>query len=199
MKKLKRVIHIDFHTMPGIYNFNENYDAEKFADILKDSHVEYVNLFCKCNLGFAYYPTKIGIPYPYMKGDMFGDTIKACHKRGIGVSAYFNVGIDHEHARLHRDWVVVSPDGKIMKDNKEDSFFRPMCYHSPYREYIKGMVKEVVERYSPDGVFLDCFDVRPCHGNEGKEETFRCRYGKVFLYVEGEGERENVLYFDKTA
>ena len=181
--------------MPGIYNFNENYDAEKFADILKDSHVEYVNLFCKCNLGFAYYPTKIGIPYPYMKGDMFGDTIKACHKRGIGVSAYFNVGIDHEHARLHRDWVVVSPDGKIMKDNKEDSFFRPMCYHSPYREYIKGMVKEVVERYFPDGVFLDCFDVRPSYGNEGKEETFRCRYGKVFLYVEGEGERENVAIF----
>lgn len=30
------------------------------------------------------------------------------------------------------------------------------------------------------------------YGNEGKEETFRCRYGKVFLYVEGEGERENV-------
>lgn len=173
MKKLKRVIHIDFHTMPGIYNFNENYDAEKFADILKDSHVEYVNLFCKCNLGFAYYPTKIGIPYPYMKGDMFGDTIKACHKRGIGVSAYFNVGIDHEHARLHRDWVVVSPDGKIMKDNKEDSFFRPMCYHSPYREYIKGMVKEVVERYSPDGVFLDCFDVRPCHGNECVEDMIK--------------------------
>ena len=24
-------------------------------------------------------------------------------------------------------------------------------------------------------------------GEEGKEETFRCRYGKVYLYVEGEG------------
>lgn len=26
-------------------------------------------------------------------------------------------------------------------------------------------------------------------GNEGKEETFRCRFGKVFLYVEGEETR----------
>jgi len=25
------------------------------------------------------------------------------------------------------------------------------------------------------------------NGEEGKEETFRCRYGKVYLYVEGEG------------
>lgn len=166
MKKLKRVIHIDFHTMPGIYDFNKDYDAEKFAEILQQSNVDYVNVFCKCNLGFAYYPTKIGIPYPEMKSDMFGDTLKACHKRGIGVSAYFNVGLDHEHARLHRDWVTVEADGRIMKDNKEDSFFRTMCYNTPYRDYIKGMVKEVMERYNPDGVFLDCFDVRPCHGNE---------------------------------
>lgn len=26
----------------------------------------------------------------------------------------------------------------------------------------------------------------------GKEETFRCRYGKVFLYVEGDGNKENI-------
>jgi len=26
----------------------------------------------------------------------------------------------------------------------------------------------------------------PVGGREGKEETFRCRYGRVFLYVEGE-------------
>lgn len=32
----------------------------------------------------------------------------------------------------------------------------------------------------------------PCYGHEGKEETFRCRWGKVYLYVEGEGEKENI-------
>ena len=26
----------------------------------------------------------------------------------------------------------------------------------------------------------------------GKEETFRCRYGKVYLYVEGEGKKEDI-------
>ena len=30
------------------------------------------------------------------------------------------------------------------------------------------------------------------NGQPGKEETFRCRYGKVYLYVEGEGKREDV-------
>ena len=30
------------------------------------------------------------------------------------------------------------------------------------------------------------------NGEEGKEETFRCRYGKVYLYVSGEGSRGSV-------
>ena len=30
------------------------------------------------------------------------------------------------------------------------------------------------------------------YGMDGKEETFRCRYGKVYLYVSGEGKKENI-------
>ncbi len=32
----------------------------------------------------------------------------------------------------------------------------------------------------------------PTNGQEGKEETFRCRYGEVYLYVPGEGRREDI-------
>ena len=32
----------------------------------------------------------------------------------------------------------------------------------------------------------------PTNGQEGKEETFRCRYGKVYLYVDGEGRKEDI-------
>ena len=32
----------------------------------------------------------------------------------------------------------------------------------------------------------------PTNGNPGKEETFRCRYGKVYLYVSGEGNKEDI-------
>lgn len=30
------------------------------------------------------------------------------------------------------------------------------------------------------------------NGQPGKEETFRVRYGKVYLYVDGEGKKENI-------
>ena len=32
----------------------------------------------------------------------------------------------------------------------------------------------------------------PSYGKEGKEETFRCRYGEVYLYVSGEGSADNI-------
>ena len=32
----------------------------------------------------------------------------------------------------------------------------------------------------------------PTNGQEGKEETFRCRYGKVYLYVDGDGRKEDI-------
>lgn len=32
----------------------------------------------------------------------------------------------------------------------------------------------------------------PTDGMEGKEETFRCRYGEVYLYVDGEGDVDHI-------
>lgn len=163
MRPMKRAIHLDFHTLPGIYNFNEEWDAKKFALTLKEANVEYVNAFARCNLGFAYYPTKVGIPYRGMKGDMFGDLLRECHEQDIGVTAYINVGIDQEHAARHADWLKIDKDGRILNGDRLQHFFRLMCYNSPgYNEYHFAMLKEICE-YDVDGIFFDCMVVQPCY------------------------------------
>ncbi|MBP1995028.1 alpha-amylase family protein [Paenibacillus eucommiae] len=166
MRMIKRAVHIDFHTMPAIPDFGANFDAKTFARTLKDAKVEYINAFAKCNIGFAYYPTEIGVMHPHLEFDMFGQIVEECNKLGIGVTAYFNVGLDHEMARKHREWTVVNKEGQIIYDDRTANFFRNMCFNSGYREYMLGMIKEVVERYPVEGVFLDCIVIRPCHGNE---------------------------------
>ena len=181
MKPLKRAIHLDFHTMPGIYNFNECWDAAAFAQRLADAHVKYVNAFAKCNTGFCYYPTKVGVPYPGMKGDMFGDLLRECHKRDIGVTAYFNIAIDHEACRLHREWckVVRETDekasvssyqvGKLDTNSPWNS--RLTCYNTGFGSYFKELLREFLFLYPEvDGVFFDCINTVPCYGNECLEE-----------------------------
>lgn len=166
-RKIKRAIHFDFHTMPGIYNFNENWNAVEYAERLEKAHVKYVNAFAECNLGFSYFPTNIGVRYPGMKGDMFGDLLRECHKRDIGVTAYFNFGLDHEACRRHRDWCKVNENGQILWGDKTGNSFRFPCYETGFADYKLSLIKEFLDMYPDvDGLFLDCVNLAPCYGNE---------------------------------
>lgn len=169
MKTIKRAIHIDFHTLPGIEDFGANFDAREFAQTLKNARVEFINAFAKCNIGFAYYPTEIGLTYPGLSFDMFGQIVEECRKVGISVIAYFNVGLDHEMARKRREWTIVNKEGQMIYGDRTANFFRVMCLNTPYRQYVFGMIKEVLERYPVEGVFLDCLAIRPCYCNDCNE------------------------------
>lgn len=163
MRPMKRAVHIDFHTMPGIYDFNREWDAAVFAQTLKEAHVDYINAFARCNIGYAYYPTKIGIPYPGMKGDMFGDLLRECHVRDIGVSAYINCGLDHEQSVRHMGWLRLDREGRVIRGDRTGNFFRTLCYNNPdYRAYHFGMLAEICA-YDVDGLFFDCMCVEPCY------------------------------------
>lgn len=184
MRPLKRAIHIDFHTMPGIYDFNRDWDAGAFARRLADAHVKYINTFAKCNTGFCYYPSKIGPVYPGMKGDMFGDLLRECHKRDIGVTAYFNIAIDHEACRIHREWskVIKEEAGEdksryvlsVLQDKNTWTGpwnTRLTCYNTGFGDYFKAMLKEFISMYPEvDGVFFDCINTTPCYCNDCLEE-----------------------------
>ena len=180
MRPLKRAIHLDFHTLPGIYNFNEGWDAAAFAQRLQDAHVKYINAFAKCNTGFCYYPTKIGTPYPGMKGDMFGDLLRECHKRDIGVSAYFNIGFDHEGCRTHIQWskVIRSTNSENYEQLAINTIWpehpwanRYTCFNTGFGDYLKDLLREFLSMYPDvDGLFFDCLHTAPCSCNACLEE-----------------------------
>lgn len=171
MRKIHRAVHFDFHTNPGIYNIAEGFDAATFAERLKSANVDYINFFCQCNRGFAYYPTKVGIKYPGLRGDMFGDILRECHKRGIGVTGYLNTWLMHEHQHRHPDWNQMDKDGRIYRDPENDpNFFRTLCFNNPdYREFAFSVIREICE-YDIDGLFCDCTEYFPCRCNHCVEE-----------------------------
>ncbi len=162
----KRSIHFDFHTMPGIAEIGNRFDAETFAGTLADMKVDYINFFAKCNVGYTYYPSEVGVNYPGLSVDMLGGVVDACHKRGIGVSAYINSGLDHEQFIRHRDWCRINAQGQIFETDKLGDFFRMGCMFTPYRQYLLALVDEVLEKYPVDGLFLDCLLATPCYGSE---------------------------------
>ena len=151
MHKMKRAIHFDFHTQPGIEGLGKLFDAKAFAATLKDSHVAYINFFARCNRGFSYYPTKIGVPYPTENGPkLLPELLKECHNVGIGVTAYFNASINGMMAKKHPEWTQRWDDNR----SPAGTF---MCYNTPYAEHLLAEIKEVLEMYPDiDGIFADC-------------------------------------------
>ena len=161
-KKFNRALHFDFHTPPGVENVFGNFDAEKFAEQLADAHIEYVNITARCNMGFSYYNTKVGKKYSGLGDrDPFKEILDACHKRGIGVTAYINLGLNHEMAADNHGWLKMDRNGSVYRENKKDSFFRMMCHNTPYRAHFISEIKELCE-YDIDGLFCDCFALREC-------------------------------------
>ena len=92
--------HFDFHSH-GSVRIGHDPDVEGVAAALAAAGVEEIITFAKCHTGFAYYPTRIGTPHPRMRGDAFGDVLRACRARDIRVLAYVSFGIDGEAARRH--------------------------------------------------------------------------------------------------
>ena len=120
--------------------------------------------------------------YPGLKTNMLGDVVKECHKRGIGVTGYINAGLHHEMSIEHPEWLQMSRDGKIYDINEwNQSFFRTVCYNSPYRDHLLAEVKEVLE-LGVDGLFLDCMDLRPCYCS-------RCMRDMMRLGIDTENEK----------
>lgn len=169
MRRLKRGVHLDFHTLPGIDDFQADWDPAEFAQTLQDAHVECINVFAQCNKGFSYYPTKVGIPYPGLKEDMLEGIIRECHARDILVMGYISTGLNHEQCFRHPEWCVMDEEGRIIWGDRMDHFCRMPCYNTGYREYLLEVVKEVLT-YDVDGLFFDNVNFHYCYCNTCTEK-----------------------------
>lgn len=172
-RSFKRAIHFDFHTLAGIDGLLQNFDATDFAKTLADANVGYINFTAMCNNGYCYYPTRVGTVYPGLKRDILGEVLDACHRYGIGVTAYLNVGINFEAARSHIEWCRIDETGRVLVtysnlvhdiDCRDGNLFtRTMCFNHPgYVAHTLDLIREIA-RYDVDGIFCDGFYPEVCY------------------------------------
>jgi hypothetical protein len=152
----------DNHTMPAVPDVGETFDAEVFTDRIKRCGVDYLTFHARCNLGMAYYDTKIGIRHPSLKYDLFGKLADACKRKGIALTAYLNGGISSAEGLQHRDWTTLYFDGREYREPRFTPYVRTMCYNTPYRDHLISMIKEIAYNYPVSGFFIDCLQDYPC-------------------------------------
>ena len=158
----KYCLFYDNHTMPACPDVGENFDVEAFTDRIKHCGVDYLTFHARCNLGMAYYDTKIGIKHPSLKYDLFGKLAEACKRKGIALTAYINGGISSEEGLHYRDWTTLYFGGRQYREPPLTPYVRTMCYNSPYRDHLIAMIEEIAWNYPVSGFFIDCLAGYPC-------------------------------------
>jgi len=158
----KYCLFYDNHTMPACPDVGANFDAEAFTDRIKRCGVDQLTFHARCNLGMAYYDTKIGIKHPSLKYDLFGKLADACKRKDIALIAYLNGGISSAEGLLHREWTTLYFDGREYREPRFTPYVRTMCYNTPYRDHLIAMVEEIAHNYPVSGFFIDCLAGYPC-------------------------------------
>jgi hypothetical protein len=165
MLTLKYSLFFDNHTMRACPDVGKNFDAGRFVAEVKSCGVDFLTFHARCNQGFAYYPTDIGIRHPSLRRDLFGELAGECRQNGIRLNAYLNIGISHEEGLRHRDWTRITPEGQsyALNATKDNVGFLTMCpSNSGYVDQVTGMVLEILARYPVSGFFFDCMYPCPC-------------------------------------
>ncbi|MFG0249654.1 MAG: alpha-amylase family protein [Phycisphaeraceae bacterium JB051] len=161
-----RQVHLDFHTAGMVENIGLDFDPEEFAQTLEDAGVDSITCFARCHHGYLYYPSKL-MPeriHPNLKRpNLLGEQIEACHKRNIRVPIYITVQWDQMLAEQHPEWRVIEESGKPEGTPPYHAgFYRRFCLNTPYVDFLKAHVKEVIEMLPTDGIFWDIVAPMDC-------------------------------------
>lgn len=159
-----RQVHLDFHTSEKIDSIGSEFSKENFQAMLKLGHVNSITVFSKCHHGWTYHPTKASVQHPGLKFDLLKAQIEAAHEIGVKTPVYISAGLDEKYALDHPDWLVRNQDQSTqwVKDFRTPGYHK-YCFNSEYLNVLLAQIKEVVENYDADGIFLDIVGVADCY------------------------------------
>jgi hypothetical protein len=160
-----RQIHLDFHTSEHIEGIGADFDPEEFAATLEKARVDSVTCFGRCHHGWIYYDTS-AFPerrHPHLKRNLLKEQIEACHARNIRVPIYITIQWDHYTASRHPEWLSIDHQGRVQGTPPfEPGFYRQLCLNSPYVDFLKKHIAELMEVVPIDGLFLDIVKAQDC-------------------------------------
>ena len=159
-----RQVHLDFHTSEKIGGIGTRFSKEDFQEALRIGHVDSITVFSKCHHGWSYHPTDANEMHPALTFDLLRAQIDAAHEIGVKAPIYLSAGLDEKYAVKHPEHLVHRKlDRAEWSPDFSKAGYHVLCFNSPYMETLVEQVKEVCERYDPDGLFLDIAAPRVCY------------------------------------
>ncbi|MBV8819958.1 MAG: alpha-L-fucosidase [Acidobacteriaceae bacterium] len=176
-------IHLDYHFPEWDSYIISKADGSSMIRKIAATKAEMVVVFAKCHYGNAYYNTKIGHKHKNLgQNDLLREWVAEARRQKLNVLAYYSVDRDLWAGQHNSSWRMKDAEGRSVDEDRYPPEWAAMgflCYNSPYREFVKEQVKEILE-YDIDGFHFDML----WFGHTGKvcycdycRPLFRKQYG----------------------
>jgi len=148
---------IDMHIPDWNEDFFSQIDPVQYVEMLKKANVDTAYIYTTSCVGLCNFPTKVGKMHAGLKGrDIIKEITDGCRKAGIRPILYINIWSMYAYLN-HPEWRCKAPDGR---ESIEYMFGQPgrygvLCPNTGYREYVLALVRELMENYETDGLWID--------------------------------------------
>jgi nicotinamidase-related amidase len=152
-------------------------DPSEYGEFSKRMNLDAVLVLAVPHPGYTTYNSEVGVRFPGMKGDWFGEVIKELHKRNISAFGYITVGTNWKYMLDHvgKSYIHATIDEAGVVS------MRGLCLNAPgYRDLLADYTREVLENYPVDALRYDMlFSPKSCEC-EGCKEYYKQLYGDDF-------------------
>jgi hypothetical protein len=176
-------IHLDYHFPEWDPYIISAADGAGIIRKIAQTKADMVVVYSKCHYGNAYYNTQIGHKHINLgEKDLLREWVTEARRQKLTVLAYYSVDRDAWAGRQHPSWRMKDADGTAVDEDRYPPEWAAMgflCYNSPYRDYVRQQVEEILQ-YQIDGFHFDML----WFGHSGKvcyceycRKLFREEYG----------------------
>ena len=176
---------IDHHSPAPPAVTLERLDVREYREFYRTARISNLMVYCKDHWGYSYYDTRIGTRHPALAGDWVAEVAKELRGEAIEFNAYYCLEYDSLAPAEHPEWSIVDPAGVPVRLAGRMARWGMPCYLTPYRDYVLGQLREIVDGYRPDSLFLDIFGKTLCYCTNCRA-AFAARFGYDLPVARGE-------------
>lgn len=141
-------LHFDQHANENDRAVGAETTAENIRELIERVRPDWVQWDCKGHPGYASYPTEVGWPAPGLVADGLAVLREVTRELGVALLIHYSGVIDEKAVAEHPEWAARNAEGEPSRH--ATSTFGPYV-----DELMIPQLREVVERYDIDGVWVD--------------------------------------------
>ena len=170
---------VDYYTEVPFRPYGSGVTRENVVPFLKELELGYLVIYAKGHSGLTTFASSLKTEHPLLAFDQCQAFRDYTREAGTRLTFYYSGLLDGVAGEHHPEWRMKNHDGtdKRFCEDFRNFIAHGMCPRSGYwDQWVTVHLRELVERYDPDGIWVDGDWPGPCYCHRC-QERFRADTG----------------------